>query len=163
MVWIPRSPWEPLYSIMEGSVVERGCDFSGPLGELSGRAWLLVQCSFYWNKLLLAHKRSPVLNQEFTNFFCKGSDSKYLRLCGSRQNWGFHVDIFITMEKTTFHKLLIDETQNIIMYNIKYNNNNIYTTIDTEMSDWGCVPIKLHLWTLKLESHVIFTSCIILR
>lgn len=63
-------------------------------------------------------------------FFWKGPDSKYFQLAG--------------------HMVFVESTQ-LCHYGVKA------ATDDMEMNAWGCVPIKLSLWTLKCKFHVIYT------
>lgn len=44
-------------------------------------------------------------------FFHKGQRVSILGFVGQEENWGYHVGTYI--EKTNFHKIFIDEIQNI--------------------------------------------------
>ena len=69
--------------------------------------------------MLVINNRNP-----FAQYFIAGinklspckSDSKYFKpLWAKRQKRGHYAGIYITKEKTNFHKIFIDEIQNVII------------------------------------------------
>lgn len=57
---------------------------------------------------------SPSSKAGLENILCKGTDTKYFRICQSRGKLRYYLDIYVTQEKRNFSKCYFDEIQNII-------------------------------------------------